>query len=428
MIGTPIYGDDSEKAPSSNAPFSHVRHFRRDAIAPFLQAESPNVVVLQHWGLASELPELSVPLAIDLAGPHLLERLYWGSADPDRDITEKLAALRRADFLVCSGEFQKHYFYPFMEIAGFDLRQDSLPVIPFSAPPPGWEEKAYGRKILPPSTTEGITFVYGGAFLAWQDPEKPLTWLLDELDKAGNGRLLFYGGPHPVADASAGKFTMLTERLSNHLRVEMRGFKPFEELLPEYRACTVALDLMSQNPERELAFTTRTMIYLYCGLPVIYNDYSELSAIVRAQGCGWSLNPNNEMSFRETIRSILDGSAPIERMRTNALAAADIYSWEKTITPLADFCAAPFFREGKTAKLLAVEAQAHEFQKLQRERDNAVRELAIVQGKFINRLARRFPALGILLAPFGYIAGWIAAFYLWLKFRPTCVDGSRPPK
>jgi hypothetical protein len=35
--------------------------------------------------------------------------------------------IRRADFLVCSGEYQKHYFYPFMELAGFDLRRDLSP-------------------------------------------------------------------------------------------------------------------------------------------------------------------------------------------------------------------------------------------------------------------------------------------------------------
>jgi hypothetical protein len=183
---------------------------------------------------------------------------------------------------------------------------------------------------------------------------------------------------------------------------------------------------MERNPERELAFTTRTMIYLHCGLPVIYNDYSELSGVIRANGCGWCLNPDDEKSFRETVRSILDGSAPLERLRGNALTTSRQFAWDKTITPLADFCAAPFIREGKTAKLLSIEAEAHELQTARRERDQAMSELAKERGKFINRVARRMPALGIVLAPFGYVAGWLAALYLWLRFRSSCVEGSRP--
>src|SRR6478672_147095 len=65
VIGTPLHAD--EQAPQLNANFSHVRFFRRNAIAELLHEVQPGVIVLQHWGLAAEVPELSVPLAIDLA-------------------------------------------------------------------------------------------------------------------------------------------------------------------------------------------------------------------------------------------------------------------------------------------------------------------------------------------------------------------------
>src|SRR5690606_28942268 len=107
------------------------------------------------------------------------------------------------------------------------------------------------------------------------------------MDKAGRGRLRFYGGAHPSMDASGGRFVALYKTLQHHPRVELCGWKPFAELTAEYaEKGHVALDLMQRNPERELAYTTRTMVYLQCGLPVIYNDYSEISHLIRANDCG----------------------------------------------------------------------------------------------------------------------------------------------
>jgi hypothetical protein len=301
---------------------------------------------MQHWGLMYAVPPVNVPLVIDLAGPHLLERLYWGNRDWNRDLAEKLAALRRADFIICGGEFQRHYFWPYLAMAGFDLQIESFPVIPFSVSPVPVEGT--------PAAGSEATFIYGGAFLAWQNPERAITWLLDEMDRAGRGRLLFYGGAHPAMDASGGRFVALYRKLQEHPRVAMRGWLPFADLLAEYaHKGHVALDLMERNPERELAYTTRTMVYLQCGLPVIYNNYSEISHIIKANGCGWSVNPEDEAGFRNIVNDILMNPDATLEMRSHARHTALAQSWDKTIGPLADFCAQPHLRR----KALAPEAQ-----------------------------------------------------------------------
>lgn len=418
VVAAPYY---EEKPPEPVEGFAHVRHFRRSAIGEFLEAEAPEVVVLQHWGMAGEVPELSVPLVIDLAGPHLLERLYWGGGNFEANLAEKLSALRRADLVICSGHFQRHYFYPFLAMAGFDLRKDPVAVIPFSVPPPGWEKQAYGTggEDAQAAEREPYSFVYGGAFLAWQDPTLPIRWLLEEMERAGRGKLYFYGGSHPVIDASGGKFAELADQLKKHKRVEMRGFRGFDQLLGEYRHYSVALDLMAFNPERELAFTTRTMIYLYCGLPVLYNNYSELSSVVREARCGWGLSPDDETKFRQVVRSILEGEAPLEQMRANTRLLSEGYAWDKTITPLAEFCRRPFIRQEKLAAALAHEAMPRELERARRERDEARRELETLQGKLLMRLQRRLPSLAAPLAPVAYGLMRVVAFWLWIRFRKT---------
>ena len=381
---------------------------RRD-IGRFLATTKPDVVVLQHWGLAAEVPDVDVPLVIDLAGPHLLERAYWGSDNPARDLAEKLDALRRADFVTCSGEYQRHYFLPFLMQAGHDVRADgALPVIPFSVPPPGW----HGHAVPAPDTPRDgePVFVYGGTFLAWQDPARAIRILLEELDAAGRGRLLFFGGAHPVIDASGGRFAELSILLRSHPRVEYRGFTPFHDLVAEYARATVALDLMERNPERELAFTTRTMIYLWCGLPVIHDDFSEPGALIRARGGGWALSPDDADGLRGALRSVLNGVAPLAAMRTAALRLAADHAWDRTIGPLADFCAAPALRAGRQPRAASVPATmpapAHP----------------------TTPARRRLAAVAPALAPLARLAAWPVALLLRWRLNASAAAGRNPPR
>lgn len=335
-IATPLEGEQASAQVDSPTD-NRVRYFRRPELGALIARENPDVIVMQHWGLVYALPTLECPLVIDLAGPHLLERRYWGNPDADRDLEEKLSALRRADFIICGGEFQRHYFYPYLAMAGFDVRNEQFPVIPFSVSPRAVEGA--------PAPDAEPTFIYGGAFLAWQNPEKAIRLLLEEMDNAGQGRLLFYGGSHPSIDASGGKFIRLYQYLKSHPRVEMRGWKPFAALTEEYaREGHVALDLMERNPERELAYTTRTMVYLQCGLPVIYNDYSELSLLIAREKCGWCLDPDDENGFRSLVRRLLDDPSAALSMRDGARRTAIGQNWDKTIGPLADFCNNPVQR------------------------------------------------------------------------------------
>ncbi|MGI8905656.1 MAG: glycosyltransferase family 4 protein [Candidatus Sumerlaeaceae bacterium] len=402
IIGTPIYGDDESPAP--DPVVSHVRIFRRNAIAKLLDEVHPDVLVLQHWGMAAEVPELSIPLVLDLAGPHLLERKYWGSANPEHDLQEKLSAIRRADFITCSGYYQRHYFYPYLEMAGYDTARFPVPVIPFSVPPAASEKQPAAANLA------GPTFVYGGAFLAWQDPTRAITWLLQEMDDVGRGRLLFYGGSHPVLDASAAKFTELVDMLSNHPRVDMRGWKPFDELLQEYRAeGHVALDLMTRNPERELAFTTRTMIYLHCGLPVIYNDYSEVSQLIHNAKAGWTLDPDDEHAFRTLAKRILSGKEALAELSVNAVQLSTEYDWTKTVTPLLDFCTMPKMREGRVEFALAHEMKLHDTLN------------ASSSGRRITPMSLlvKYVRPGRLAAPFLYLATWPISLYIRLRLHAS---------
>lgn len=350
-----------------------VETFSRRNLAGDARLRECDAIVLQHWGMARDLPELSVPLAIDLAGPHLLERRLWGSTSPEADLAEKLDALRRADFITASGHRQRLYFIPFLQMAGWETGglDDLAPVIPYSLVPDPT-----------PAPARADRFIYGGFFLPWQDPTEAVEAVLTELDAAGRGELLFIGGAHPHADVSGGRFEPLLKKLQAHPRVKLIGPRSYDAYLALLREGGIALDLMARNAEREIAFTTRTVQYMACGLPVIHDNYSELGEMIERTGAGWTFDPGETDRLRALVRGILRDEVDVLGSRRAALALVqEELNADLTIEPLDRFCRAPCERAGKLRERLAFEERAVRSGKLEAELRETRSALDTLMGK-----------------------------------------------
>jgi glycosyltransferase involved in cell wall biosynthesis len=358
------------------------------SIHPVLKRINPDLIIVCGWGGAmrtfvyGDLPD--APILLDQHGPHLLERAFQGHRTPASNEREKVAALARADFFSCAGRLQLDYFKPFLARAGWtpaaiELRSAAIPLslspeLPIHNP-------------LPP-----VTFVYGGVFLPWQDPSAALTTLAEVLDQRQEGQLEIFGGKHPSIDIKTGIFDQLVSDLSNHPRVRLNGMVSNDVLRNCYQRSHVAIDLMARNRERELAVTTRTVEYLWCGLPVIYNGYSELSSHIAEYEAGWIVDPSDKQAIARTVRDILDNPAEIARRSENAQRLArECMAWDRSVRPLARFEELPP-RAGKRGTQSAMDragdalaAIGHELRKAHNVAD-------------IARLTARLTAAGITVA------------------------------
>lgn len=329
-----VFGAASASAPLSSQALASAGAalFDRRHLTDFVRDSHPDVLVMQHWGLMDRLGPVDCPLAVDLAGPHLLERLYWGSVHPERDLEDKIAALSRADFLTCSGSTQRAYFLAFAIASGHDpATTDLLPVIPFSVAP---DHPHAG-------THDPDTFVYTGFLLPWQDPSRGIEALLSRLEARQQGRLVFVGGAHPAGDVSRGRFDAILARLRTSPRAELLAPIPYASLLELLGQAGVAWDLMARNPERELAFPSRTVVYLASGLPVVTGDYGDLAHWVAEYDAGWCVGecPGD---LENTLEDMLCNPSNIRVKADNARRlVADRMTWDKTVEPLARWCARP---------------------------------------------------------------------------------------
>jgi len=313
--------------------------WEHSTLAAVVLKAQPDIVVVCNWPVMALLPTelLGVPVVLDQHGPHYLEREYQKAGTADENTQYKLAALRKADFFTCAGTKQLAYFQAWLEQAGWteQERREQAAAIPVSLSPD-----------LPDRQPDAeLTFVYGGVFLPWQDPSIALSALVQALDERGQGKLYFYGGKHPVYPVATGIFEPLLEQLKHSPHVIAPGMVSHDDLIRRYTRSHVAVDAMRRNPERELAFTTRTVEYLWCGLPVLYHDYAELSEYIREYEAGWVVAPEDREAIEAVLHTIFEHPEQItERSRNAQRLVREKLTWDRTITPLDTFVRHPRMR------------------------------------------------------------------------------------
>ncbi len=306
---------------------------------------SPDVIVCCGWPNMTWVERANVPVALDLTGPHLLERAYQGHKSVAENSAEKLRALAMGDFYTCIGERQKYYFDAWLTQAGADVASlsDLLAVIPYSVDP------MLPEHIWPESwENEDVHFVFGGIFLPWQNPAPALLTVADTLARRNSGRLDIIGGKHPFYPIETGAFSALLDRLTSMEHVSLSGLMPHPELIERYRRAHVAIDIFVPNVERELAFPSRTVNYLWCGLPVIHPAYSEVAEHIRAYEAGWVVPHDNASALSDIVMSILANPNEAKRRGQNAQRLArERFSWDVTSDPLLSFLKHPYMRSAR---------------------------------------------------------------------------------
>jgi glycosyltransferase involved in cell wall biosynthesis len=307
-----------------------------------LERVKPDAVMYSsNWDHYNLAKKPSVPLVIDLHGSRLIETSLWGHPS---DTNKKVDVFSKADCFVCAGKRQRMYFYGWLTQAGRVPDVEHLiRYIPVSLSP-----EEFKRESLGGDAPEFPYLVSGGGWFPWQDQSKAIFSICNEVVRRNKGLVKIYGTPHDNNSASPEEmhirsiFNEVKELSKQHPQVVVPGYVGRDALLEEYKKASVAVELMRYNLERELAFTTRTIEYLWCGLPVIYNNYAEISDHIREYDAGWTIDPESNEEISRVVDEIFSSPWRVEEKSKNAQRLVkDRFSWDKTIAPLVDFISNP---------------------------------------------------------------------------------------
>ncbi len=318
-----------------------------DLHATILRAE-PDLLLVEQWGLATHLPETSLPVILDLHGSLILENAFRRHRSWTSNAAAKIKALRRADLVICPGKRQRAYFMSWLMMSGASPTDMPVSVVPVSMPQAQPERTA--------NYDQPLQVVYGGQLWPWIEPGAGLTAATELLEESGDGALhLFINEPAqqdvlPYDNSTQVPTWHLPEQVLESEVVKSEGMIPREQMIECYADAHLAVDLYGWNTERELAFTTRTVEYLWCGLPVIYGDYGELALLIEEYEAGWLVDPSDDAAVRATVREAMSDRDELKRRSENAQRlVAERLSWDRTIAPLDRYVQDPTTREKGTS-------------------------------------------------------------------------------
>ena len=330
----------------------------------------PDIILFEQWGLATYLEESNIPVVIDLHGSLILENYFREHGNFSSNVAAKIKTFAKADYIICPSQRQKNYFLPWMMLSGFQIGRDQIGVIPVSFSPNLPKKKS----------TEKLTFVFGGGLWPWIDPFPALKIIADEIKDKKKGSLKIYS-QEPDIEKILPKDDILKRTVVNlnHLymnkRVNMVGFISHDTLIEEYTQSSVAVDIYQRNKERELAFSTRTIEYLWCGLPVIHADYSELSSYIKEYRAGWCINPRDTKAIQDTFTEIFSHPNMVKEFGKNAQQLVkEKFTWDRTIDPLHEFVSHP---SAKITKKTFFDLISLEFDRIEEEIESENKKIKV---------------------------------------------------
>jgi len=293
-------------------------------LRPAIDRINPDVLILLQVEELKDLPPLRIPVVADLFAPRVLEAQYQ-DMEREGEVIQRIAALTRADAFLCTNGRQRQYYLAWLLMAGVDVRQNPLRVVPLGVDPETPEREEY---------PDEARFVAGGVGWPWIENDQAISTLLQRLEERARGSLELYGGQYLIAEGGA---QTKEPDLPSSKRLRKRGMIPYDELLVEYRQATAALDIALPNAERELALSFRTLDYLVSGLPVIVPAHSVIAHTIAVAEAGWIVDPADPDSVGAAVDQVLDDPEEVKQRGARARALAlERFAWDKAAAPLVE--------------------------------------------------------------------------------------------
>jgi len=305
-------------------------------IGDIIEEIQPNTVIFSNWGLADQAAECDVPTVVDINGSLIIENYFRKQQEVLDDALAKLRALAKVDLVLAGSHAQKMYLTAWCLMAGISPKDLPIEVVPFSLSP---------NLPVPQHANEPI-FVMAGYNWPWLDGQHTIEVIERALEKRDKGHLSIYTDSPPYSDvlrkedSSSDKKSEFKRGQFN--RVSFHDTLSYGHLIDILCKSSVAVDVWGKNIERELAFPTRTVAYLWSGLPVISSPYGGLAELIERYKAGWIIDPHDDSRLSELVATIVSNPKQLIAYSKNAQNLVKEYlTWNITIDPLDRFCRLP---------------------------------------------------------------------------------------
>ncbi|MET3566358.1 glycosyltransferase involved in cell wall biosynthesis [Leifsonia sp. 563] len=348
------------------SPEFTIVHAGQDALKP--HAEWADVVIIQGHILRTHtwLKAMDVLIVADIYDPVHLEWLEQGRDLPEADYYASSVdsvevmndQIERADFMVCASEKQRDFWLgqlaamtrvnPATYAADPTLR-NLLDVAPFGiqdAPP---VQKAHGiRGVVDGIGADDKVILWGGGVYNWFDPLTLISAVGRLAKDHPEVRLFFLGVKHPNPDVPQMEMERAARRLSDELGLTdsvvffNETWVPYDQRADFLLDADLGVSTHLEHIETAYSFRTRVLDYWWAGLPVVATDGDTFAPLIRDNGLGRVVPPQDVEALEAALGEVLFDDAERERIRENVRAFAGRMHWSTTLEPLVRYVRAPY--------------------------------------------------------------------------------------
>lgn len=347
-------------------PFSTHAIDRSDDRAFRVHERWAEVIIFQGYGM-SQFPTLRSTdryVVADVYDPMHLEMLEQGRELPAATWALRVAAardalneqLRRADFVLCASERQRLFYLGHLAALGrltpttyaddADMRA-LIDLAPFGLEesPPMARKGAAIRGVVPGIDANSHVLIWGGGVYSWFDPLTLIRAVAALRETVPTVRLFFLGTRHPGVDEMG--IVREAHDLAVSLGVEGREvifndtWVPYDDRGAYLLDADAGVSTHLVHVETTFAFRTRILDYLWAGLPMVVTDGDGFADLVRAEGLGLVVPPQDAQALTDALRTVLTDEAAATAFREALGRVRERFTWSVALRPLVDFVGAP---------------------------------------------------------------------------------------
>ena len=384
-----------------------------DTLKPLVAKADVAIMCGYLLGAMPSLAEVGTPLVIDLYAPYNFETIELQAHKP---LDERLAShahimrylnfpLRTGDFFVCSGERQRDFWLGVLEANGrinpYTYDEDKtlrrlIDIVGYGLPS---ESPQHARQVLKgvykTIARDDKIILWIGGIWAWYDPLTLLRAMKRISEQRDDVKLVFLGVRHPAPDlVGEMEIAVRTFRLSQEMglydrTVFFEAWAPYEDRANYLLEADLGISFHYDHLEGRFCYRTRTLDFIWTGLPFIATAGDTIGQLVDGYGLGRTVGFEDDEGLAAAILDLLDTPNLREKLRPNFEGVAREMTWEKVTEPLAAFCAAPRLAPDRAAGFVTQDYDARALRQTLAEHERETRRLrALVEGYERGKLIR----------------------------------------
>ncbi|MBX9640292.1 MAG: glycosyltransferase [Mycobacteriaceae bacterium] len=265
--------------------------------------------------------------------------------------------MRNADFSICASERQRDYWLGRYcaigkitpEVYEFDSScRKLIDVVPFGLNPEPAQRTGPGiRGTVDGIGADDLVLLWGGGIWDWFDPITVIKAVEKASQTIPNIRLYFMGMKSPNPKVPLMKMATDACELARSLGVLDKtvffgeGWVEYNQRVNLLLDADVAVSAHFDLIETRFSFRTRTLDYLWAGLPVLSTGGDQLSEAIESVGAGRALPYGDVDAWCDAILKLASDREYRDSCRQASSKLSAEYTWDKTARTLVEYCRNP---------------------------------------------------------------------------------------